>query len=79
VLHGGSGTPDHLLRECIRLGVAKINICTELQQAWLGGIEASREVNSISAPGRFYAPAFEKLVQRIVEKIEVFGGGTGPT
>ncbi|MBM3474163.1 MAG: class II fructose-bisphosphate aldolase [Armatimonadetes bacterium] len=72
VLHGGSGTPDDLVRECIRRGVAKINICTELQQAWLGGIEDSRKTNSISAPGRFYAPAFEALVQRIIEKIELF-------
>jgi len=72
VLHGGSGTPDHLIRECIRRGVTKINICTELQQAWLGGIEASRQVNSISAPGRFFAPAFEALVARIIEKIELF-------
>jgi len=72
VLHGGSGTPDELVVECIRRGVAKINICTELQQAWLGGIEESRQVNSISAPGRFYAPAFERLVERIVGKIELF-------
>jgi fructose-bisphosphate aldolase class II len=72
VLHGGSGTPDELIVECIRRGVAKINICTELQQAWLGGIEESREVNSISAPGRFYAPALERLVERIVGKIELF-------
>ena len=61
-----------LVVECIRRGVAKINICTELQQAWLGGIEESRQVNSISAPGRFYAPAFERLVERIVAKIELF-------
>ena len=72
VLHGGSGTPDHVVRECVRRGVAKVNVCTELQQAWLGGIEASRQVNSISAPGRFYAPAFEKLVERIIGKIELF-------
>ncbi|MBM3501807.1 MAG: class II fructose-bisphosphate aldolase [Armatimonadetes bacterium] len=72
VLHGGSGTPEGLVRECIRRGVAKINICTELQQAWLGGIEESGRTNSISAPGRFYAPAFEALVQRIIEKIELF-------
>ena len=72
VLHGGSGTPEESVVECVRRGVAKINICTELQQAWLGGIEESRQVNSISAPGRFYAPVYERLVERIVEKIELF-------
>ncbi len=75
VLHGGSGTPDELIVECVRRGVAKINICTELQQAWLGGVEESRKVNSISAPGLFYAPAFERLVERIVGKIELFAMG----
>jgi len=35
VLHGASGLPDHQLRGAIRRGVAKININTELRQAYL--------------------------------------------
>ncbi|ACM61082.1 fructose-bisphosphate aldolase class II [Caldicellulosiruptor bescii] len=30
VLHGGSGTPEEILKECIRNGIAKININTEI-------------------------------------------------
>ncbi|OPY06698.1 MAG: putative fructose-bisphosphate aldolase [Syntrophaceae bacterium PtaB.Bin095] len=30
VLHGGSGTPEGVLRECIRNGVCKINVNTEI-------------------------------------------------
>ncbi len=34
VLHGGSGTPDDQLRAAIDGGIAKINICSEIMQAW---------------------------------------------
>jgi len=30
VLHGGSGTPEEVVRECIRNGIAKINVNTEI-------------------------------------------------
>ena len=30
VLHGGSGTPEAVLRECIRNGICKINVNTEI-------------------------------------------------
>jgi fructose-bisphosphate aldolase class II len=30
VLHGGSGTPEDVLRECIRNGICKINVNTEI-------------------------------------------------
>ncbi len=32
VLHGGSGTPEDKLRECIANGIAKINVNTEISQ-----------------------------------------------
>ena len=34
VLHGGSGTPDLAVQEAIRLGIAKVNICTEFIKAF---------------------------------------------
>lgn len=30
VLHGGSGTPEEIIRECIRNGISKINVNTEI-------------------------------------------------
>jgi ketose-bisphosphate aldolase len=74
VLHGGSGTPPDRVRECIRLGVAKVNICTELQQAWLDGIAATRKDLTISVPGLFYVPPFEALLAVMLDKIALFGG-----
>jgi fructose/tagatose bisphosphate aldolase len=40
VLHGASGLPDHQLSGAIRCGVAKININTELRQAYLAAVAA---------------------------------------
>jgi fructose-bisphosphate aldolase class II len=34
VLHGGSGTPDEQVKEAIELGIAKVNVCTELVAAF---------------------------------------------
>lgn len=38
VLHGGSGIPDEKIIKAIKLGISKININTELQQAWHEGV-----------------------------------------
>ncbi len=40
VLHGGSGTPDEMIREAIRLGIRKINVATELRMAFMEGLES---------------------------------------
>ena len=44
VLHGGSGIPEEYVREAVNRGIAKINIGTELRQAYLSG---SREQEDI--------------------------------
>lgn len=40
VLHGGSGTPDEMVRQAIRLGIRKVNVATELRMAFMEGLEA---------------------------------------
>jgi len=72
VLHGGSLTPDDDIRACIRNGISKINICTELQQAWLAALDESREVNRISVPGSFYALPRDRMAALMVEKLRLF-------
>lgn len=39
VLHGGSGIPDELLQKAIFGGISKVNIGTQLQNAYLRGIK----------------------------------------
>jgi len=54
VLHGGSGTPPEKLRAAIGLGIAKINICTDIHIAWLDGIAEARQTLTPSVPGAFH-------------------------
>lgn len=49
VLHGGSGLPAQTVLEAIRIpggGVSKINIATDLEQAFLGSLGCERKLNS---------------------------------
>ncbi len=38
VLHGGSGTPEDIVKECIRNGIRKINVNTEISRSAVDGI-----------------------------------------
>ncbi len=72
VLHGGSGTPENILRKCISLGIAKINICTDIHNIWLEGIEEAKKSLTPSVPGLFYLPAHKMHVKMVIDKIELF-------
>ena len=74
VLHGGSGTPPDILRRAIGMGIAKINICTDINKIWLAGIAAAQTTLTPSVPGNFYRPAHEMLVRKVTEIITLFSG-----
>lgn len=76
VLHGGSGTPHEVLRQAIGLGIAKINICTDISKAWLAGIAAAQATPGLtpSAPGAFYQQAHVALRDKAAELIALFAG-----
>ncbi len=72
VLHGGSGTPIDLLQAAIKLGIAKINICTDINKAFLAGIEEARATKTPSLAGYFYRPAVAALQKKTEELIRQF-------
>ncbi len=74
VLHGGSGTPYNLLLYAIRLGIAKINICTDINKAFIGGLKYAMKEKSPSLAGYFYRPALETMSQKTEELIRLFRG-----
>lgn len=43
VLHGGSGVPDEQIQQVILGGVAKVNVDTELRQAFTEGLREDRK------------------------------------
>lgn len=78
VLHGGTGIPADMIKKAISLGVAKINVNTELQIAFA---EATRKyiedgldkVGKGYDPRKLLAPGTEGIKAAVIEKIKIFG------
>lgn len=73
-LHGGSGIPDSQVKGAIERGVVKVNINTEMRQAFKNSLEEVLEKNPEEyAMYKLEGPVVE-AVQKIVEhKIDIFG------
>jgi fructose-bisphosphate aldolase class II len=74
VLHGGSSVPDEQVQKAINLGVAKINIDTELRQAFTLGVQEVFREN----PEEWHLAVSldhgrELMKEKVQEKIRVFG------
>jgi len=74
VLHGGSGTPDDMVVEAIKNGIAKVNICTEFVAAFGKEYIKTQEQQSFkySIPGLF-APSKKAGKELVKSKIKLVG------
>lgn len=74
VLHGSSGVPDEAIQEAIRLGVRKINIDTNIREAFVRGVREiiAKSPNEID-PRKILGPAKKAMTGLIQEKIRLFG------
>lgn len=74
VLHGSSGVPDDALREAISRGVCKVNIDTNIREAFVRAARLALEGNPEEIdPRKMLGPAREAATVIIREKIRVFG------
>lgn len=80
VLHGGSGIPEAQIKQAIALGVAKINVNTELQLAFAAATEqycANGHAHDLKKKGfdprKLLKPGCEAMRQVIIEKMKLFG------
>ncbi|WP_347489399.1 class II fructose-1,6-bisphosphate aldolase [Desulfoscipio sp. XC116] len=74
VLHGSSGVPEEAVREAIRLGVCKVNIDTNIREAFVDRCrEVIDEYPDEIDPRKILGPAREAAVELIREKIRIFG------
>lgn len=78
VLHGGSGIDEAQIKKAISLGVAKINVNTELQiyfaEETRKYIEAGKDLEGKGFdPRKLLAPGVEGIKAGVREKIELFG------
>lgn len=86
VMHGGTGTPDEMIREAIGAGIAKINIDTQVRIAFYESIrdvvramERAHEESDRKGEPRKYdirallGPAREAMTAAVADRIRVFG------
>ncbi len=74
VLHGSSGVPDEAITEAVRLGVCKVNIDTNIREAFTLACRQALEANSKEIdPRKVLGPAREAAIEIIREKIRLFG------
>lgn len=79
VLHGGSGIPDFQIKKAIEMGESKININTEIQEAYAKGIRKYIEEKK-DLTGKGFDPrkligtyAYPNMKKIVEEKILLFG------
>ncbi len=74
VLHGSSGVPDEAIKKAINLGVRKVNIDTNIREAFVAAARQVVEDNpSEIDPRKILGPGRESAIELIREKIRLFG------
>ncbi|TNK82103.1 fructose-1,6-bisphosphate aldolase, class II [Mycoplasmopsis pullorum] len=78
VLHGGSGIPLDQIQKAISLGITKINVNTELQQANHAAlrkyIESGKDLEGKNFdPRKLYKPGYDAMCETVKQKIHEFG------
>ncbi|KAK9115237.1 hypothetical protein Syun_022034 [Stephania yunnanensis] len=68
VLHGASGLPKELIKECIELGVRKFNVNTEVRKAYMDSVKCNHKdlIHVVTS-------AKEAMKAVIAEKMRLFG------
>lgn len=69
VLHGGSGIPAATIQEAISIGIRKINVATELRNAFVHGIDVVDRKDGIYA---MYEAGMREVTKIAEEKIRLF-------
>lgn len=74
VLHGASGVPADSVLRSIELGIRKINIDTDIRQAFTRGVNGVlKEKPAEFDPRKILGPAKEEMKKVIKEKMRLFG------
>lgn len=76
VLHGASGIPGEDIKEAVSIGITKINIDTEIRDAFKRGVCGFIEEHpDVFDPRKILKPAIEKMTEIVESKIDLFGSG----
>lgn len=73
VLHGSSGVTDEHIARGIQLGLCKINVATQLSQAFTRGARAVLRDDGEYDPRHYLGAAREAMIEQVRERIRFFG------
>lgn len=74
VLHGASGLSEADVRDCIALGICKVNFATELRAAFTDGVkQALAAAPDLYDPKKMGAKARDNVRRLVIEKIKMCG------
>ena len=72
VLHGTSGVPDELVRECVNRGICKVNYATDLRIAFTNGVKKVLNENpSVIDPKKYNLKGREYVKEYVKSKMVV--------
>jgi fructose-bisphosphate aldolase class II len=73
VLHGASGIPDHQITMAVERGICKINIDTEVRNAFIRTMQEYTAKNPDQIdPRKVFAPCIDAMQAVVEHKIEIF-------
>lgn len=74
VLHGTSGVPDELVKECVKRGICKVNYATDLRIAYTKGVKEVLDENpDVIDPKKYGARGREYVKEYVKSKILIVG------
>lgn len=74
VLHGASGLSDSEVRDCIKLGICKVNFATELRAAFTDGVKQALAASpDLYDPKKMGIIARDNVRRLVMEKIRMCG------
>lgn len=75
VLHGGTGVSDEDMRRCVREGMKKINVGTELNKSYIEVVRetfTANDVTPLTSLRNLLGPANDKIAEVVKEKASLF-------
>jgi len=74
VLHGSSGVSDNDIKQGIAMGLCKVNVATQLNQAFTRAIRDVLDQNAgVVDPRKYLAPGRDAQIEIVRERIRFFG------
>ena len=76
VLHVSSGVRDEDLAEAVSRGITKVNIATQMNQAFTSAVRAHLDRDTaLVDPRKYLATGRDAMAAAVAAKLRLFGGG----